>query len=87
MIGGPISGGGQGGGDFDFETHPRPGRPGRPGRPSRPDFSFGDVDPTDVLFRPVFHNPFFNGFGFGEGSFGGLFPGFDLPQRIPWWKG
>lgn len=87
VISGPVSSGGHGGGDeFEFETHPHPGRPGRPDRPSILNPGFGNVDPTDFLFRPIFHNPFFNNFGVG-GSFGGLFPGFDVPQSIPWWKG
>lgn len=84
VISGPVSSGGHGGGsEFEFETHPRPGRPNRP---NIPDSGFGSFDPTDVFFRPVFHNPFFNSFGLG-GGFNGLFPGFDIQQTIPWWKG
>lgn len=45
-------------------------------------------DPTDVLFNhpidPFFNNPFFNVFGLGHGS---IFPGFNVPQSIPWWRG
>jgi len=46
-----------------------------------------DSDSTDGFYRPPFDpffNPFLNVFGFGHGS---LFPGFDVPQSIPWWRG
>lgn len=82
VISGPIGGKPGGGHEFEFESHPRPGRPSYPNTPD-----FGELDPTtNIFFRPFFQGPLFNSFGF-DSNFGGLFPGFDQPQRVPWWRG
>lgn len=47
----------------------------------------GDSDSSGVsINRPIdpFFSPFFNVFNFGHG---GLFPGFGVPQSLPWWRG
>lgn len=46
-----------------------------------------DSDSSGVSFnRPIdpFFSPFFNVFNFGHG---GIFPGFGVPQSLPWWRG
>lgn len=50
---------------------------------------FGDVS---TIFHQTFgdlfgHNNGFGSVGFGTQGFGGIFPGFDGPQFVPWWKG
>lgn len=49
--------------------------------------SNGNSDSSGVsINRPIdpFFSPFFNVFNFGPG---GLFPGFGVPQSLPWWRG
>lgn len=49
--------------------------------------SNGDSDSSGVsINRPIdpFFSPFFNVFNFGHS---GLFPGFGVPQSLPWWRG